>query len=174
MCAKGETYHWKQVTELISSFRPLPAPLCNPGLQAPANVSPAAAMPPLPLENQLKKRRLPMAEVPYSAEVQYRSSEQFHPVLKVNYPEHGSHRRAAYVENAPPTLDHQSFPAANHYISHPQQLMHAKDFAHQVQMQESSYSRYFLSSKWLQQNYGGRRGEISHEGLRHFLGKSYK
>lgn len=101
-----------------------------------ANVPPPRAMPPSLLKNQ----------VPYVAEVQYshiRPSAEVRPVLRINYPEYWSHRRAAYVDNAHPTLDNQSFPGANHYAAYPQQL----NVAHQVQMQEPSYSRYFFSLK---------------------------
>lgn len=141
--AKEKTYHWKQVEKLISSFRPLAASVCQPAQQALTHVTPRpGAIPPSLLEYQQK--RLPVMEIPYLAEVQYSHIQpvaEARPVLNVNYPEHGSYRSAAYVENVHPSLDHQSLPAASSYVSHPERPL----YAHRVQ--EPSYSRYFLDMR---------------------------
>lgn len=133
----------EQVTKLISSFRPLAASSWQPASQALANVSLPRAMPPSVKENQIKLTgRLAVMEVPHLAGVQYshiRPLVDPHSVLNVNYLEHGSLRRATYVENVHPTLDHRSLPAASsYYAAHPQRPLFAEDVACGVQVQYSS------------------------------------
>ncbi|XP_057791497.1 uncharacterized protein LOC131008583 [Salvia miltiorrhiza] len=155
----------KQVTKLISAFSPLAASICQPAPQPlvqPASISQPApqplavsicqpapqprpgAIPPSLLEYQHKLTgRLPMMEAPYLAQVQYNNilpPVEARPVLNITYPEHGSHRREANVENVYPTLDHQSLPAASSYVAYPQQPLFAADVAHRLQ--EPSYSGY--------------------------------
>ncbi|XP_047959317.1 class E vacuolar protein-sorting machinery protein HSE1-like [Salvia hispanica] len=114
----------EQVAKLISNFRPLVSSVCQPAPQALAHVPRPGADPPSLLEYQHNLTgRMPNMEVPYTPVVQYnniRPPVEAQPVLNATYPEYGFRRRAAYVENVLPTLEHQSFPAASSYASQPQ------------------------------------------------------
>ncbi|XP_042034026.1 uncharacterized protein LOC121780459 [Salvia splendens] len=114
----------EQVAKLISNFRPLASSVCQPAPQALANVPRPGVDPPSPLKYLHNLTgRLPNMEVPYTPAVQYnniRPPVEAQPAVNVTYPEYSFHRKAAYVENIQPTLDHQSFPAASSYAAHPQ------------------------------------------------------